>query len=77
MSVRSVVIQAYMPGKAGMRIGPLPDKLEHMTDENIWRDIALRRREVAALRREVEAAGSHNVIAMREERPQMSWTNCA
>jgi hypothetical protein len=62
-SVRSVVMRAYMLGRAGIRIGPLLDKLEHMPDENIWREIASLKREVAALRHEVEAARPHNVIA--------------
>ena len=64
MSVRSAVFQAYMLGKAGLAIGPLLDKLEHMTDENVWREIASLKREVAALRREVEASRPHKVVAM-------------
>lgn len=64
MSVRSAVFQAYMLGKAGLPIGALLDKLEHMTDENVWREIASLKREVAALRREVEAARPHKVVAM-------------
>jgi hypothetical protein len=64
MSVRSAVFQAYMMGKAGMSIGPLLDKLDNLTDENVWREIASLKREVTALRREVEASRPHKVVAM-------------
>ena len=64
MSVRSAVFQAYMLGKAGLPIWPLLDKLEHMTDDNVWREIASLKGEVAALRREVEASRPHKVVAM-------------
>jgi hypothetical protein len=64
MSLRSAVIQAYMMGKAGLPIGGLLDKLEHKTDENVWREIASLKREVAALRREVEASRPPKVVAI-------------
>ena len=58
------MFQAYMLGKAGLSIVPLLDKLEQITDENVWREIASLKREVAALRREVEASRPHKVVAM-------------
>jgi hypothetical protein len=71
MSVRRAVMAAYMLGRAGHPPdeGMVDELIEraNVDDGAVWQEIASLKRDVASLRKEVEAARPHKVIAMKRE----------
>ena len=67
-TVQSALMAAFMLGRSGH---PNTDFLEDLankvkeSDGEVWREIAAVKREVASLRRMIEAIGPHKVVAMK------------
>jgi hypothetical protein len=71
MSVKRAVMAAYMLGRSGHPVDEgMVDELikrANVDDGAVWQEIASLKRDVASLRKEVEAARPHKIIAMKRE----------
>jgi hypothetical protein len=65
MNARKALAHAFFLGRVGGSISEIEKLVEEVkSDDLVWMEVASLKREVAVLRREVEASRPHKVVAI-------------